>query len=381
MYTISGYGEMIADRHRMAPYAAALKLAVKQDSVVLDIGTGTGIFSLLACQFGARKVYAIEPGDAIQAAREIAKANGFSDRIEFINEFSDKVDLPQRADVIISDLRGVLPLFQKHIPTIIDARNRFLAPGGCLIPSVDTIFAAVVNTPESYKYCLVPWQDNEFGFDMQAASQLVANTWYTAKVTPDQIVLPAKTFAVIDYRTVTTPNVKNTLHWEAQNSETVHGLLLWFDALLAENITFSNGPGKPDLIYGKAFFPFSRPIDLVPGDNVYVTIKANLVGEDYIWLWDTLVENNVTRQKKADYRQSTFMGSPVALENLRKQSSRHIPELSSDGIIDLFIMQNMQNNLSLTEIAEKTLEKFPREFSDLQQALTRVGSLSQKYSR
>src|SRR5437870_1780607 len=114
LYSIYAYGRMIADNVRMAAYVQALRQSVKPNSVVLDIGTGTGIFALLACQFGARKVYAIEPDDAIQVARDIAVANGYAERIEFIQNLSTKVMLPERADVIISDLRGVLPWFQQH---------------------------------------------------------------------------------------------------------------------------------------------------------------------------------------------------------------------------------------------------------------------------
>ena len=130
MYSVGAYGEMIGDSIRMRAYTQALRDAVKPGSVVLDIGTGTGIFAMLAAQFGARRVYAIEPSDAIQVARDIAAASGCADRIEFIQDISTKVTLPERVDVIISDLRGVLPLHERHIPSIVDARERFLAPEG-----------------------------------------------------------------------------------------------------------------------------------------------------------------------------------------------------------------------------------------------------------
>ena len=48
MYSIMGYGEMIADSVRMDAYVRALRRAVKPGSVVLDIGTGTGIFAVVA---------------------------------------------------------------------------------------------------------------------------------------------------------------------------------------------------------------------------------------------------------------------------------------------------------------------------------------------
>src|SRR5204862_7848061 len=103
IFTVAAYGQMISDAVRMDSYARALRHAVKPGAVVVDIGTGTGIFALLACRLGARRVYAIEPGDAIQVAREIAAANGCGDRIEFIQALSTDATLPERADVIVSD--------------------------------------------------------------------------------------------------------------------------------------------------------------------------------------------------------------------------------------------------------------------------------------
>src|SRR5262249_29867935 len=144
-------------------YLNALRHAVNPDSVVVDLGTGTGFLALLACQFGARRVYAIEPDDTIYIGREIAKDNGFSERIVLIHDLSTRVGLPERADLIISDLRGILPLFAQHIPSIIDARRRFLAPGGLLIPQSDTLFAGVVEAHDLYRHRTGPWRDKVYG--------------------------------------------------------------------------------------------------------------------------------------------------------------------------------------------------------------------------
>ena len=157
MFSIRDYGDMIADKVRLDPYTYALKAKIGPNSVVLDIGTGAGIHALLACKFGARKVYAIEPNDAIHLARELAQANGFADRIEFIQDISTHVTLPERADVIVSDLRGVLPLYGQHIPSIIDARQRHLAPGGTLIPPRDTVWASLVEARCVSDDVVGPW--------------------------------------------------------------------------------------------------------------------------------------------------------------------------------------------------------------------------------
>src|ERR1044072_7030896 len=188
MYSIFSYGSMIADRPRMDAYARALRQAVRPGSVVLDIGTGTGIFAMLACRFGARRVYAIEPNDAISVAREAAAANGFSERIEFIQDLSTRVTLPEQANIIISDLRGVLPLFRHHLPTIIDARKRLLAPDGILIPQRDSFWAAIAQAPELYKEYTSVWEDDIHGLTLISGRRFEINTWRKGRIKPEQMV-------------------------------------------------------------------------------------------------------------------------------------------------------------------------------------------------
>ena len=150
MYSLAGYGAMVADRVRVDAYVQALRETVREGSVVVEIGTGPGVFAVLACQLGASRVYAIEPTEIIQLAREVAAANGCADRIEFFEDLSNRVTLPLRADGIFSDLRGPLPLFERHIPSIVDARIRSLASQGTLIPRRDKLWAAVVEAPKPY---------------------------------------------------------------------------------------------------------------------------------------------------------------------------------------------------------------------------------------
>src|SRR4051794_16927550 len=137
MYSLHFYGQMLADASRMDAYAAALRHTVNRDSVVMDLGCGPGVFALLACKLGARRVYAIEPDNVIGLAREAAVANGFVDRMVFFEKLSTEIALPEPATIIVSDLRGVLPWFEQNISSIIDARRRLLAPRGVLIPRRD----------------------------------------------------------------------------------------------------------------------------------------------------------------------------------------------------------------------------------------------------
>ncbi len=139
MLSVTDYGALIADPVRMGAFTTGLKRTVTPDSVVIDLGTGTGICALIACALGARKVYAIESDDVIEVARSIAATNGYADRIEFHHAVSGDVVLPERGDVIVADMAGMLPWFHRGILSIIDARRRMLKPQGVVLPQRDVV--------------------------------------------------------------------------------------------------------------------------------------------------------------------------------------------------------------------------------------------------
>jgi type I protein arginine methyltransferase len=380
-YSIFSYGEMITDL-RIDPYVRALKAAVKPGSVVLDIGTGTGFFAVLACQLGAKQVYAIEPDDAIIIARQTAIDNHCADKIEFIQGLSTQIDLPEQVDVIISDLRGVIPLYQHHIHAIADARNRLLAPDGILIPQQDTIWATLVSDAKYYQAkFLSPWEDAPYGCGLSANRRFVTNTWHKHRLQPSELAVAPQIWQILDYKTIVAPNAKSTLNWQIDRATTIHGIGVWFDADLYQGIGFSNAPDKPECIYGNAFFPLSAPIDLVPGDRVALTLQANLVGDDYIWSWQTQVTaGDDPTQVKANFQQSNFFGILFSPKTLQQKSDTYIPTLNETAKIDAIALDRLLAGKSLGEIAQELTPQFPHRFATTNKALSYLTALSQKYS-
>lgn len=387
MYSLSEYGSMIADKVRMAAYAQALKVTVKPDSVVLDIGAATGIHTLLACRYGARKVYAIEPNDAVQLARQMAQANGYGDRIEFIQDLSTRVTLPEPVDIIVSDLRGVLPLFGYHIPSLADARQRFLASNGTLIPKRDTLWVALVEAPDAYTDLTNPW-DQSFDLNMVAARQVVLNTWSdnnTSSIKAENLLAPAQIWTVLDYGIIDSPDVgTSNLSQRATRDGIAHGLLIWFDAEIADGIGFSNGPQEEKVadVYGRGFFPLLEPVPVEKGDAINLAIHADLVDGQYIWRWDTLIMGrDDPHAVKADYKQSTFDSMSLDIKQLQKRVPSFQPALSEAGQIDQFILSKMKGRTSLERIAQQVHRRFRSHFKTEQESLSHVCNLSQQYSR
>ena len=379
MYSVSAFGSMIADEVRMSAYVQALEKHVKPDSVVLDIGTGTGIFALLACRFGARKVYAVEPNEAIQVARELAAANGYADRIEFIEDLSTRVTLPEQANVILADLRGVLPLYDHNLPTMLDARARLLAPGGVMIPQRDSLWVALVSAPDLYEPYVKPWEEQSYGLNTQAARRIVVNSWGAGRAKPEQLLTSPQLWTEIDYTNITDANAQGELTWTMHQAGIAHGLCVWFDTVLTDGIGFSNAPGGGAKVYGSAFFPLNKPFDLELEDCVTVQLRADLVGDDYIWSWNTLVKG-VDGTIKSEFKQSTFFSAAISPKQLRKQADNYVPHLNEAGLMDQFILSLMSGGKTHGEIARLTCEQYPRRFQNWRAALTHVARLATQYS-
>lgn len=381
-YTVADYGAMIVDPVRMDRYVRALEQAVRPDAVVVDIGTGTGIFALLACRFGARRVYAIEPDDVIQVAKDIAAANGCADRIEFIQAMSTALTLPERADVIISDLTGALPWFLNHVPSIIDARRRLLAPGGVLIPRQDTAWAAIVSVGELYRRWAGPWNGPAADFDMAAARRIIVNTTTAVHLTDENLLTEPQRWGRIDYATVEDADVRERMIWTVARGGTGHGFAAGFDRTLAEGIWMSNAPDAAEAdrptIYPTLLFPWPAPVELEPGDRIAVDIDATLMRHDYIWTWKTHIAGERGTEKAA-FTQSTFYGWPLSPATLRKWAASAVPSLNEEGRIARAVLDAMNEGVSLGEIAKRIASGFAGRFPRPGDALSFVADLSKRY--
>ncbi len=380
MYSVATYGNMITDELRMDAHVEALRRTITKGSVVVDIGTGTGILALIACRLGARRVFAIEPDDIIQIARQTAADNGFGGIIEFFQEQSNKVTLPERADVIISDLRGILPPLQHSLNALIDAHQRLLAPGGTLIPAHDEMWAAVVSAPEFYRPCEQPWRNNRYNLDLSAARPMLTNMWSKARIEAKQLLTPPHRWATLNYRALREADLDATITWDAQNAGVAHGLCVWFDTCLVEGMApLSNAPGRPELIYGQGFFPWEETVTLDKGDRIRIHLQATLTGEDYIWIWETRVQGTAG-ETKAEFTQSTFHGTPLSPLQLHKRSSDYLPKLNEEGHLTLFALNAMDGGTSLEEIAQQLADHNPTRFRNWHSALDYLGELSREYT-
>jgi len=356
----------------MSAYAEALRRAVTPGCTVFDIGAGPGIFSVLACKYGAARVVAIDPNDSVELVCEIAEANGCADKISVFRGLSTDYSPPAKADVIVSDIRGTLPLFEGHIAAIADARQRLLAPGGTLIPMRDNLRVALANAAKEYRPYEKPWLRNKFGVDLSAGHRFVVNAFAKVNLKPANLLSRSETLAVLDYRSMRNPELVTDFDLKIEEGGTAHGLVLWFDAQLLDGIGFSNAPGEPRQIYGQTLFPFERPIEVAPGDHVVGQLAARLVDRAYVWTWQT--EAGGTR-----FQQSSFLASVIAPDRLRAKANTFAPPARAVHEVDRYCLSRFDGSRSLQLIAEETQAKFPDAFADAPAALNHVTRLAGRY--
>lgn len=379
-YTAYDYGKMINDKWRMSAYESALKKSINKNSVVVDLGAGTGIFSLLACKYGAKKVYAIEPNPALNIGVKSAKKNGLGDKITFINKSSTDVTLPEKADIIISDIRGMLPLYGNNLDVIMDARDRFLKRNGILIPGKDQIICAVAGAEGLYKNISGVWEQGINGLDLSDGRPVCVNGIYPIGKNRVNILTGSKKWLEIDYYKLKRNSFKENLILKSQKTGIAHGIYLWFNSDLTENTRLENSPEvKGSKVYGRGFFPFTHPVRLSVGTRIEIEISASLNFDGYIWAWKTKIFKKYAKKPFAEFKQSTFLNKMISPDKFLMKAPGYKNPLNSRGLMELEIMNMFKNKSSNEKVASMLINKYPDKFKNIDESLQYVGLMSVKY--
>ena len=250
---------LLADQERTEAFAKAIRETVKPGQVVVDLGSGTGILSYFACRAGARRVYSIERGEVIEVARALAAANGFSDRVTFVEGVSNGIVLPERGDVLVSETIGNGGLEENILGHVVDARERLLAAGAPIVPRKLEVLTAAVHFPERYAKLIEIW-DRIHDIDLSAVRAWAAQQSYQLTLEPSELCSSVETVASIDLGTVSAPSVAGEVNFDFQAQTIVHGFGVWFRAELSPGNVLSNAPPRQTPSWSHLFLPLTAPL-------------------------------------------------------------------------------------------------------------------------
>jgi SAM-dependent methyltransferase len=304
---ISFHRMLLNDPERMQLYRQAIMNTVRPGDAVLDVGCGSGILGFFACQAGARRVYAVERSDSIFLARRLAAANGFADRIEYINEDIKNVNLPEQVDIIVSELISNGVISQNMSEVIGYCRDHLLRTSGRIIPHQVDLLVAPIEDNALYRRIQLP-EKSVYDLDFKPLALYSRNNPISARIPAKALLSEGQIAYHYD-----APTAANSDRFDANlifNVEKVgklHGFCGWFSSVLSDGVVLSNKPPWT-AVWGNLFLPLLQPVDVEPGMKVELSLKGRDDSQmSSIWIWNTTVRSN--NQILAEHRQSSFLGN------------------------------------------------------------------------
>lgn len=267
---------LVSDRVRNAAFHAALKALIKPgETVVADIGAGTGLLGMMAARLGAREVYMYETAEVAGLARDLLKRNKVRNCVLFPCH-STEMDSPPRVDLVVSETLGNYPLEEDIVATLKDARRRHMKPGATMIPNRVHQFVAPLVTDRIHKD-LVAWDDVGYGLDFAPARTMSMHNIYVRTFTAGDMLDGGKAVAewdVIDLAREPASNRKGEAVFKSTKAVTIYGFAIWWVADLSPGIVMSTAPDAPKTHWEQLYLPLLEPMALAPGHGVGIALRS-----------------------------------------------------------------------------------------------------------
>jgi len=272
---------MIRDRVRTGAFRRAINAVVRPGDVVLDVGAGSGILSVFAARAGAARVYAVERTSIAVLAEQLAAANGVAEIVKVIHGDVMDIELPEQVDVIVSEWLGGFGIDEGMLAPVIAARDRWLKPGGVMIPHTVTAWTALVH--DRYLADTIEFlRDNPFDLKLEVlvektVNEIIYSGTFRHLAAYDRRSEPRQLWTTnadqIPLEQAQAPHQAETL-LPGHDHGTANALALWFSAELAPGISLSVGPGDPPTHWGMTTAPLRSPVELKPGTAVRARVRT-----------------------------------------------------------------------------------------------------------
>jgi amino acid adenylation domain-containing protein len=280
------YHGLTHDTGRNERYLRALQRHAP-GKVVLDVGTGAdAILARLAVEAGARHVYAVELLEkSYLSARERVRELGLEDRITVIHGDARTVELPEPAEVCVSEIVEAIA-GGEGAAVILNQARRLLAPGAVMIPERARTRVAAVTLPDELRH--------EPGFSPTAAHYvkgIFEEVGYPFDLRlcirnfpAGHVLSTAGTYEELDFGAGPV-DAEYTLREElvVERAGRMDGLLLWLRMELAEGEELDIL--EEETAWFPVYFPLFEPgVEVEPGDRVRLECWAQIpegVAPDY----------------------------------------------------------------------------------------------------
>ena len=346
------YYGLTNDEARNDSYKVAIERAVK-DKIVVDIGTGRDAIQARFCaESGAKRVYAIDiVEESYRAARERVRELGLEEQIVVLHGDATKIELPEKADVSVSEIVESIGGAQGAAHIINNSRG-LLKDDAVIIPERSVTKIAAVSLPDELL--------QNPSFTSTAAhyvEQIFAQTGYKFDLRlciknfpPSHILSTDGVFEDLDFCQHAEQNFCRHEELVITQDGTINGFLLWLNLYTAADEVIDIMKGRSS--WFPVYFPVFHPgIEVTSGDVINVECRGavceNGLNPDYFLAGTVIRQNGETINFKhdsfhhrPDYRNTPYYdqlfacdtipvrkdGTPLDASQLRAHLQKTLPD-------------------------------------------------------
>ncbi|CCU97870.1 unnamed protein product [Malassezia sympodialis ATCC 42132] len=269
---------MLKDEVRTLSYRQAIQNNphLFKDKVVLDVGCGTGILCMFAAKAGAKKVIGVDMSNIIDQAKVIVKANRLDHIITLVKGKLEEVDLglgPNgQVDIIVSEWMGYFLLYESMLDTVLLARDKYLKPGGIMMPDRATLYLSAIEDQE-YKEEKIDFWDDVYGFDYSCIKEIALREPLVDTVELRSVVCDPAPLLHLDLTKVRKEDLtfNSKFKLTATRNDYVHAFLGWFDIgfeACHKPVRFSTGPHSRYTHWKQTVFYTPGTLTVFEGDVI-----------------------------------------------------------------------------------------------------------------
>ncbi|XP_018009820.1 protein arginine N-methyltransferase 1 [Hyalella azteca] len=271
--------EMLSDTVRTTAYREAIlsNASVIEGKRVLDLGCGTGILSMFCAQAKAAAVQAIDMASVAFDAMEIIRTNKLDGVVQVTRGRLEDQDYPKKFDIIVSEWMGYFLLFEGMLDSVIYARDRFLAPGGLMMPNRCTLHIIAIDDKEMYAQYSQFW-NNVYGFDMSC----IARKWLQAAstITVRETTIATSTAQIAEFDlnkcTIADTQFVSDFSLVASRTTSLTAFAGYFNTHfdLPHSVSFSTSPTVKTTHWKQTVFLLPEPLPINEGDEMKLSISV-----------------------------------------------------------------------------------------------------------
>ena len=270
---------MMNDEYRNNFYFSALKSTINKESSILEIGTGSGLLSIMAANLGAKEINTCEANPVVaKTAIEVISENNLRDKINVIQKKSNDIkvglDINKPADILLSEVLSSEFLGEGVLPTLEDAKKRLISKNAKIIPELGGIMISLFGGDEIGKNIHTESFKN---IKFKNFNMIIPKKHYLFRQDLKILFMskPIEAFHFDFVEKQNFPREDKKISIEAIQNGKCYGVIQWIKIGMKNGLSYENNPSKLTNAssWQQVLYLFEEPIELKIGNKVSIVCK------------------------------------------------------------------------------------------------------------